>query len=63
VATAGVRLALDATIVAAFVFSVLVLKMFWPSSYLIVLSLGILFCLMCIRVLVMMYLINKNKCE
>jgi hypothetical protein len=59
VATAGVRLALDATIVAAFVFSVLVLKMFWPSSYLIVLSLGILFCLMCIRVLVMMYLINK----
>jgi uncharacterized membrane protein len=59
VTTAGVRLALDATIVAAFVFSVLVLQMFWPSSYLIVLSLGILFCLMCIRVLVMMYLISK----
>ena len=59
VTTAGVRLALDAAIVAAFIFSVLVLKMFWPSSYLIISSLGILFCLMCIRVLVMMYLLSK----
>ncbi len=59
--TAGIRLALDAVIGAAFLLPVVILAIFWPSSYLIVLSLMLLFCLMCIRVLVMMYLLSKTK--
>lgn len=59
--TAGIRLALDAAIGAAFLLPVVILAIFWPSSHLIFLSLMLLFCLMCIRVLVMMYLLSKTK--
>ncbi len=61
--TAGLRLALDTAIVAAFIFSVVGLTIFWPSPYLIVLSLGLLFCLMCIRVLAMIYLLSKASVD
>ena len=57
--TAGIRLALDSSIAIIFILSVAALTIFLPSSYLIVSSLWLLFCLMCIRVLGMMYLLSK----
>lgn len=57
--TAGIRLALDSSIAIIFILSVVALTIFLPSSYLIVSSLWLLFCLMCIRVLGMMYLLSK----
>ncbi len=59
--TAGIRLALDSVIVASFIFSVVVLKMFLNVPNFIELSLGLLFCLMCIRVIVMIYMLGKYR--
>tara|TARA_Y200000002_G_scaffold76487_1_gene60103 strand:- start:487 stop:1719 length:1233 start_codon:yes stop_codon:yes gene_type:complete len=59
--TAGIRLALDSIIVASFIFSVVVLKMFLNVPNFIELSLGLLFCLMCIRVIVMIYMLGKYR--
>ena len=59
--TAGVRLALDSVIVIAFILSVVALTMFWPTPYLIILSLGLLLFLMCIRVIIIMYLLSKTS--
>ena len=58
--TSGVRLALDSSIVITFLISVVILTMFWPISSLIILSLGLLFFLMCIRVMIIMYLLSKR---
>ncbi len=59
--TAGIRLALDTVIVASFIFSFVILKIFWIASNLIELSLGLLFCFMCIRVIVMIYILSKYR--
>tara|TARA_B100001093_G_C26826447_1_gene1014255 strand:+ start:608 stop:1840 length:1233 start_codon:yes stop_codon:yes gene_type:complete len=55
------RLALDTSIVALFILSVVLLEIFWIASNLIVLSLGLLFCLMCIRVIIIMYMLSKYR--
>lgn len=59
--SAGVRLTLDFSIVCIFIVSIIILTAFVPSSYLILFSLAILFCLMCIRVIAMIYLLSKKK--
>ena len=59
--TAGKRLILESSIVISFLLSVVILIMFWPKDYLVFLSLVMLFCFMCLRVLAMIYLLNKNK--
>ena len=61
VTTAWIRLTLDLVIGTAFILPVVFLAIFWPSPNLIIVCLILLFCLMCIRVLVMMYLLSKNK--
>ena len=59
-ATAGIRLALDSFIVAMLLVSITILNLFVSSANLIVFSFTILFSLMCIRVLLMIYLLNKT---
>ena len=56
-----VRLALDVAIVTTFILLFVVLTIFWPSLNFIVLGLVLLFCLMCIRLIAIMYLLNANK--
>jgi hypothetical protein len=56
-----VRLALDVVIAITFILLFVVLTIFWPSNNSIVYSLVLLFCLMCIRLIVIMYLLNKTK--
>ena len=58
--TSGVRLALDSSIVITFLISVVILAIFWPIPSLIILSLGLLFFLMCIRVMIIIYLLSKR---
>ena len=58
--TAGVRLTLDSLIVGIFLISVIILTAVVSPEYLVVYSLAILFSLMCIRVLVMIYLLNNS---
>ncbi len=59
--TAKKRLILDSSIVISFLLSVVMLTIFSPKDYLVLLSLLMLFCFMCLRVIVMIYLLNKNK--
>ncbi len=59
--TAGVRLILDSLIVVSFIVSTIVLTVFISETYLIISSLAILFFLMCIRVIVMIYLLNRAR--
>ena len=59
--TAKKRLILDSSIVISFLLSVVMLTIFMPKDYLVLLSLLMLFCFMCLRVIVMIYLLNKNK--
>ena len=59
--TAGIRLALDAVISIIFILTVIVLTIFWSSPNLIFLSLIALFSLLCLRVLIMIKLLNKTK--
>jgi len=58
--TAGIRLALDSFIVAMFLVSVTILNFSVSSANLIVFSFTILFSLMCIRILLMIYLLNNT---
>ncbi len=58
--TAGVRLTVDSLIVGIFLISVIALTAFISAEYLVVSCLAILFCLMCIRVLVMIYLLSNS---
>tara|TARA_B000000565_G_C23699089_1_gene345017 strand:- start:363 stop:905 length:543 start_codon:yes stop_codon:yes gene_type:complete len=59
--TAGVRLILDSLIVVSFIVSTIVLTVFISQTYLIISSLAVLFFLMCIRVIVMIYLLNRAR--
>ena len=62
-ASAGIRFLLDAVILGLFISLIIVLILFWPISNLVVVSFGILFCLMCFRVLAMMYLLRNTKLD
>jgi hypothetical protein len=59
--TARVRLGLDLVITFMAILYFVVLKMFWPLSNLVALTFAGLFCLMIIRFLVIVYLLNKIK--
>jgi hypothetical protein len=59
--TARVRFGLDLVIVFIFILYFVVLKIFWPLSNLIVLSFVGLFCIMCLRFFLIIYLLNKIK--
>lgn len=59
--TARVRLSLDLVITFMAILYFVVLKMFWPLSNLIALTFVGLFCLMILRFLVIVYLLNKIK--
>jgi hypothetical protein len=59
--TARVRLSLDLVITFMAILYFVSLKMFWPLSNLIALSFVGLFCLMILRFLVIVYLLNKIK--
>ena len=61
VASSGVRLVLDATIVFVFLFVTLILILYWPSSFILFISMALLFFLMCIRVLIMMHMLSKTS--
>lgn len=58
-----IRLALDLTIFSIFILLVIILINFWSSSNFVAYSLVILFCLMCIRLLAIIYLLNKTKTQ
>lgn len=59
--TARVRLSLDLVITFMAILYFVVFKMFWPLSNLITLTFVGLFCLMILRFLVIVYLLNKIK--
>jgi hypothetical protein len=59
--TARVRLSLDLVIIFMAILYFVVLKMFWPLSNLIILTFVGLCCLMILRFLVIVYLLNKIK--
>ena len=59
--TARVRLSLDLLITFMAILYFVVLKIFWPLSNLIALTFMGLFCLMILRFLVIVYLLNKIK--
>ena len=58
---AKARLTLDLVIFSLLIFLILVSSIFIHSENLLVLSLGILFFLLCLRVLSMIHLIRKNS--
>tara|TARA_B100000989_G_C19489230_1_gene448984 strand:- start:884 stop:1462 length:579 start_codon:yes stop_codon:yes gene_type:complete len=57
--TAGIRLTLDSLTVGVFLISIIILTAFVSSTYLIAFSLATLFSLLCMRVLVMIYLLSN----
>ena len=59
--TARVRLSLDLVIIFMIILYFVVLKTFWPLSNLIALSFVGLFCIMCLRFILIAYLLNKIK--
>jgi hypothetical protein len=59
--TARARLSLDLAIVVIIILYFVVLKIFWPLSNLIVLSFAGLFCIMFLRFLLIIYLLNRIK--
>lgn len=59
--TARVRLSIDLVIVFITILYFVVLKKFWPLSNFIVLSFVGLFCIMCLRFLLIVYLLNRIK--
>jgi hypothetical protein len=59
--TARVRLSLDLVIIFMLILCFVVLKMFWPLSNLVALSFAGLFCILCLRLILIAYLLNKIK--
>jgi hypothetical protein len=59
--TSWARLNLDLVIIFILILCFVVLKIFWPLSNLIPLSLTVMFCIMCLRFILIAYLLNKIK--
>ena len=60
-ASSGVRLTLDSSIVVSFLISIVLLSIFWPHDYFMILCMVLLFCFMCLRLVLIMYILNKTK--
>jgi len=59
--SSGVRLTLDSSIVVSFLISIVLLSIFWPHDYFMILCMAILFCFMCLRLVLIMYILDKTK--
>ena len=59
--TPRIRLSLDLIIIIMLILYFVVLKMFWPLSNLVALNFAGLFCVMCLRFILIAYLLNKIK--
>ena len=59
--SSGVRLTLDSSIVVSFLISIVLLSIFWPHDYFMILCMVLLFCFMCLRLVLIMYILNKTK--
>lgn len=59
--SSGVRLTLDSSIVVSFLISIVLLSIFWLHDYFMILCMVLLFCFMCLRLVLIMYILNKTK--
>ena len=61
VTTSGIRLTLDSAIFFSVILLIAAVSVFNLSTNIIFMSLGLLFCFMCLRLLLIIYLLNKIK--